>query len=415
MDEKLEIHEVTIKILADLKEQRYTAYSIGRYRHCYNGLQKYMVKKRIKCYTANVGLDYIHYKFGISIEGLFGKHPANVRSTIRGLQVLWDYSEYGTMVIKARSRRKEFDCPVQFAKDYKAFQDACLMRNYTNMGKASIFSMLHKFLIFLDDSGVISSSEMTSPLIIKFLSSYSGNSTRYIATIISSLRNYLNFLYEDGRMTTEQAGCLPKVKIMRNAFIPSVWKQEDVRSLLNTIDRNNPKGKRDYAIILLVTHLGLRVSDIRALKFADLNWNRKTLSIVMQKTRQPLELPILEDIGWAIIDYLKNGRPQTVSNNVFIRHKAPYDGFCDHNDLGKMLGRYMNKAKIDMRGQKHGLHSLRSTLARIMLENGTPLPVISEVLGHQNIQTTSIYLKIDMDGLRNCIVDPEEVFHEKHI
>jgi site-specific recombinase XerD len=199
---------------------------------------------------------------------------------------------------------------------------------------------------------------------------------------------------------------------MRNAFIPSVWKNEDVKRLLDSIDRYNPQGKRDYAILLLVTRLGLRVSDIRSLKMSDLNWNRKVVSLIMQKTKQPLELPLLDDIGWAIIDYLKNGRPQTVSDRVFIRHKAPYDGFNDHNCLSKTLGRHMNRAGIDMRGQKHGLHSLRSTLARVMLENGTPLPVISEVLGHQNIQTTSVYLKIDMDGLRNCVIDPEEAPHD---
>ena len=65
-----------------------------------------------------------------------------------------------------------------------------------------------------------------------------------------------------------------------------------------------------------------------------------------------------------------------------------------------------------MNDQKHGLHSLRSTLALVLLENGTPLPVISEALGHQNIQTTRFYLKIDMNGLRNCVIDPEEVCHE---
>jgi len=72
----------------------------------------------------------------------------------------------------------------------------------------------------------------------------------------------------------------------------------------------------------------------------------------------------------------------------------------------------MIRAKIEMAGQKHGLHSLRSTLALALLENGTPLPIISEALGHQSIQTTSLYLKIDMNGLRNCVIDPEEVCHE---
>ena len=409
---KEKAQEITYRILADLKEQDYADYTVGLYRQCYNGLQKYMEEEKIEYYSADIGLDYIRRKFGISIEGLYGKHPINVRSTIRALQVLWDYSEYGTMVIKVRPGRKPFECPSGFIESYESFQKICRIRNYTPMGKKSIFSILQKFIIFMNDSGIASADEMTSEQIIKFLSSYSANSTRYIATIVSVLRNYITVLREEGYLDKDLARCLPKIRIMRNGFIPSVWKQGDVQKLLSSIDRNNPEGKRDYAILLMVTRLGLRVGDIRALKLSNINWNRKIISIIMQKTKQPLELPLLDDLGWAVIDYLKNGRPKTISDCVFIRHKAPYEGFADHNCLSRMLGRRMHKAGIDMKGQKHGLHSLRSTLARVMLENGAPLPVISEALGHQNIQTTSIYLKIDIEGLRNCIIDPEDLFHE---
>jgi integrase/recombinase XerD len=411
MQGKLKIHEVTVRVLAYLQEQNYAGCTIDIYRHCYNGLQKYSKERGIEYYSASVGMDYIRYKFGISIEGLYGRHPAKLETTMRALQVLWDYSEYGTMIVKIRPGKRPFECPAQFVKDYEAFQKVCIARKYTLMGKTSTFCLLHKFLIFLDNAGVTFSNEITSGLIIKFLSSYSGNTTRYIARIVSDLRNYLTFLHQEGFMETNLSVYLPKVRIMRNAFIPFVWKKEDVKRLLDSIDRCDPQGKRDYAILILVTRLGLRVSDIRSLKLTDLNWSRKTLSIVMQKTRQPLELPLLDDVGWAIIDYLKNGRPQTVSDRVFIRHRAPYDGFTDSNCLGRMLGRHIHRAGIDMSGQKQGLHALRSTLARVMLENGTPLLVISETLGHQSIQTTSIYLKIDLDGLRNCAVDPEEVFH----
>ena len=413
MAEKLKIHEVTAKILADLKQQNYSEHTIDRYRQCYDSLLKYTRERGVKDYLASIGLDFINYKFGLSIEGLYDRHPKNVSSTLRGLQVLWDYLEYGRMVLKNRSSKKPFECPVQFKKDYQAFKEICILREYSPVGKTVVSSILQKFLTFLDDLKVGSSNGITGRHLIKFLSSYSKNSTRYIANIISILRSYLTFLYQEDYMAADIGGCLPKVRVMRDAFIPSVWKGSDVRKLLNSIDRKNPIGKRDYAIILLVTRLGLRVSDIRCLKMTDLNWDRKMLSIVMQKTRQPLELPLIEDIGWAIIDYLKNGRPQTASKNIFIRHNAPYDGFADNNTLGKMLAEHMHKAGIVMRGQKHGLHSLRSTLASLMLENGTPLPVISEALGHQNINTTSIYLKIDMKGLRNCTIDPEEVSHGK--
>jgi integrase/recombinase XerD len=156
--------------------------------------------------------------------------------------------------------------------------------------------------------------------------------------------------------------------------------------------------------------LGLRVSDIRRMKLSNLNWSRKTITFTMQKTRQPLELPLLDDIGWAVIDYLKNGRPKTTSDRLFIRHRAPFDAFGENESFQKELHRYMQAAGIEAPIGVHcGMHSLRSTLAKNMLEAKAPLPVISEALGHQNINTTSIYLKIDIEGLRKCTLDPEEV------
>lgn len=205
---------------------------------------------------------------------------------------------------------------------------------------------------------------------------------------------------------------LPKIRIPRNGTVPYSWKKDEVKKLLAAVDREDPKGKRDYAILLMVTRLGLRVSDIRSLRLKDINWVRKTIHIIMKKTGQPLELPLLEDIGWAVIDYLKNGRPSTGCDRLFVRHRPPFSAFGEQESLHKELHRYMVKAGLDMAlPGHHGMHSLRSTLAKNMLDSGAPLPVISETLGHQNINTTAIYLKIDLEGLRRCALDPEEVFH----
>lgn len=233
---------------------------------------------------------------------------------------------------------------------------------------------------------------------------------RYVSTILSVLRNYFTFLKDINFITTDLAASLPHVRIMRNAFIPHAWKTDDVKKLLASIDRDSTKGKRDFAILLMITHLGLRVSDIRNMKLSSLNWNRKIITLSVQKTRQALKLPLLDDIGWAIIDYLKNGRPQTVCDRLFVRHRAPFDSFGENASFYNELHRYMQVAGVTPPTGVHcGLHSLRSTLARNMLEAKTPLPVISEVLGHANINTTSIYLKIDLEGLRKCALDPEEV------
>jgi len=187
--------------------------------------------------------------------------------------------------------------------------------------------------------------------------------------------------------------------------------KKNIIKLLNAIDREDPKGKRDYALILMIVRLGLRISDIRSMKLSSLNWNRKTISLNMMKTKQPIELPLLDDIGWAIIDYLKNGRPATFSDNLFVRHRPPFTAFGETENFHKSLHRYMVKAGLLIpMNEHHGMHSLRSTLARNMLESQATLSVISQTLGHQNINTTSIYLKIDITGLRKCSLDPEEVF-----
>ena len=120
---KATANEVIGRVLEDLTKQNYSDYTIRKYRHCYNGLRRYIGKLGQEHYTAETGLDYIRQKFGIKIEGLYGKHPPNVRSTIRALQVLWDYNEYGSMVVKIRPGCKEFGCPAQFAEEYNAFID----------------------------------------------------------------------------------------------------------------------------------------------------------------------------------------------------------------------------------------------------------------------------------------------------
>ena len=408
---RIPARKIILQIILDLKEQKYAEYTIYRYQLCYQRLLEFMEQRGQQFYYSDIGIEYIKAKFGITIEGLFGTHPPDLRETIRALQVLWDYSEYGTVVIKLRPKHKPFESPDGFKSSLGAFETDHSQRGLADHTHKTRIHVIKKFIIFLTDAKVTSPEQIDANHIHKFISSYSACSTQYIATIVSVLKTFLGLLFTEELVTADLRGCLPHVRIMRQAFVPSSWKVEDVQKMLDSIDRNNPEGKRDYAILLLVTRLGLRVSDIRNLRLGNLNWTRKNITITMFKTKRPLELPLLEDVGWSLIDYLKNGRPESKSDCVFIRHKAPYSGFSDSNTLHRMLSRRMNRAGISMKGQKHGLHSLRSTLARQMLENGTPLPVISETLGHVSVQTTSNYLKIDLNGLKNCVIDPEEVFH----
>ena len=197
---------------------------------------------------------------------------------------------------------------------------------------------------------------------------------------------------------------MEKAKIPLSELIQTVTTR-----MLDSIDRANQIGKRDYAILLMVTQLGLRDSDIQNLKFENLLWKECRIRLIQTKTKRHLELPLNEEIGCAIIDYLKYGRPkQDKSDYVFIRHRAPY-GKC--GNYYHIMKSRLSKAGVPFdRDKSHGLHTLRHTLATRLLEQDIPVQTISEILGHARVDSTKAYLQIDIEGLRKCAMNPDEVF-----
>lgn len=232
-----------------------------------------------------------------------------------------------------------------------------------------------------------------------------------VARIVSDMRSFLRFLTMRGILHKDLSVELPKIRIPQDAKIPSVWDQELVVRLLGAIDRSSAKGKRDYAILLLACRLGLRAGDIRTLKLDQLHWEDSTIEVTQSKTGIPLSLPLTSEVGDALIDYLKSGRPQTTHREVFLKVNPPFDPFTGNN-LHHIVTYWRLLAGIKFRTpQKRGIHSLRHTLATRLLEKGTPFTTIAEILGHTNLESTRIYAKADVEALRSVALDPEGVNH----
>jgi integrase len=182
--------------------------------------------------------------------------------------------------------------------------------------------------------------------------------------------------------------------------------------LLAAVDRSSAKGKRDYAMLLLACRLGLRAGDIRALKLDQLHWDDSTIEVTQSKTGVPLILPLTGEVGDALIDYLKSGRPATAHREVFLKVNPPFDPFAADSNLHHIVSYWRRLAGIRFRtAQKRGMHSLRHTLATRLLQKGTPFPTIAEILGHTSLESTRIYAKADVESLRSVALDPEEVNH----
>ena len=395
-----------------IKQQGTSPGSIKNIQTAYNAFERYLVENGITELDENVCLEYIHFKTGLKYER-FECVMANAKANyhMRPLLLLLRYLKDGQFNGNPRRRVPPFKCHAYFRTEYEAFCEELICRGYSNATKDNNTRKVQSLISYLMTQGILSSKDITIQVIEEYMGTLRGKAVSYVGAYLSVFRNYFSFLYNRRYIENDLAPMLPKVHISYDSSIPYVWSEEDIQKLIGAIDRNDAKGKRNYAILLIAIRLGLRVGDIRNLKQSSINWERKTINLIMSKTGQPIELPLIKDIGWAIIDYLKNGRPASTSDRLFIRHSAPYDAFGNYHTFNGDFHKYIIKAGLNIpEGKRRGMHSLRSTLAGSLLKNKVSLPIISETLGHQSVNTTSIYLKIDIEELRKCAMDPEEVF-----
>jgi integrase len=161
-------------------------------------------------------------------------------------------------------------------------------------------------------------------------------------------------------------------------------------------------GKRNYAMLLLGLRLGLRSIDILNLKLEEIHWRSNTLELAQAKTEAHLVLPLLTNVGNALADYILQGRPASPLPYVFLRGQAPYRKLSNYSSYG-ISRQLMKLAGIRQgKGERKGFHCLRHTVAARLLAGGTPLPVISSLLGHQDKNSTRVYLSTDLEHLRAC-------------
>ena len=263
-----------------------------------------------------------------------------------------------------------------------------------------------RFLAFTDTRGGLASLGLGS--IDAFVATLAGYQAKTVEQKLCAVRSFLRFANGDGLVEATVLEAVPAAKSTRQARIPSVWDPADVRKVLQAVDRGNPCGKRDYAIILLITRLGLRGVDVKRLRFADLDWPDNRLSVVQAKTGHRVQLPLLKDVGWAIIDYIRHGRPHADCPQVFIRHTAPIGPFSNQDHLHQILAKHARVAHVRLgEERRHGMHSLRHTLATRLMEGGTPVEQISEIIGHQRAASTGAYLKSSLHLLAACALDPD--------
>ena len=264
--------------------------------------------------------------------------------------------------------------------------------------------IVSNFIEYLLENGVSYISRITEDCIVMFIESRQYRQKEYIGTI----RRFLNYLYKNHLIVKDYSYVLRSLgKNVNRIKVPSFYSSDEIRQLEKSISRTSNVGKRNYAMVTLCSRLGLRVSDVANLNFKDIDWENNSINIIQYKTGNPLTLPLLPIVGNAIIDYLKNARPKSTSDKVFLSCRPPY---CEMNpgSVHSAIAVAFRESGVDFGDRHHGGHALRFSLAQRMLDKSTPIPIISETLGHMKVDTARTYVRIDHTHIMECVLDVPE-------
>ncbi|MDP2857585.1 MAG: site-specific integrase [Bacillota bacterium] len=220
--------------------------------------------------------------------------------------------------------------------------------------------------------------------------------TKLAATALRSFIRYLVIRGDCDPSLIDAVPCIPNWRLSR---LPRVLSEQQAATVMANLNRATPIGRRDYAIILCLVRLGLRAGDVVRLSLDDVDWRSGILRIQGEKSRRARILPLLQEVGSALVAYVLKGRPTTNERRIFVSHRrGPQKGMpMTGSAIWAVVRRAVRRSGIDV--GRVGAHTLRHTFASQMLHNGVDLKRIADILGHCSLDTTFVYTKVDLDRL----------------
>ena len=388
-----------------MEERGFTYTTVYCFLRTWRSVYKFALSRGISKYSAELGEMYMQEKYGMAI----GEAPEDgsglttyMVQKIRAIRALTDFLLHG--FIHKIKYGEEIVWPMKYYDLCTAFIDDYKTQDYLDATCRQHELDLYRFVCFLDSFDV-APEDINAQVLFDYFKSLCYLSKPKLVGIRCTLLMAFRFFAKRGACSESLVDYIPRIVYHAKAKLTKVWSEEEVTRMLNAIDRANPTGKRDYCIMAIAANYGIRTGDILGLTTNDIDWKNGVITIVQQKTGEPLILPLLEHIGKGIIDYWRNGRPISVVPEIFVQHTLPYQKLTVPMAY-RIFNKYFEATGIEERPDvKQGLHSLRHSLASRLLEKDTPLNVISNILGHVNSDSTRNYIRIDINQLRKCALE----------
>jgi integrase/recombinase XerD len=260
-------------------------------------------------------------------------------------------------------------------------------------------SFLRRFITFRFGGTLGCLDDITARDVVDFICKLRGGTAPRDKTAPSHLRNLFGFLFWSGKTKRDLAASIPRTRQLARSTLPRYLSPEEVEKLLDVTWASTPVGRRNYAMLMILARLGLRAPEVIAIQLGDIDWRSGTILIRGKGKRQD-RMPLPDEVGKAIVDYIKHGR-RGASRTLFVSQTPPHKPFVDVQILNTALKQAFAESGLKPPQKYIGSHLLRHSLATDMLRKGASLDEIGDMLRHRSRMSTTIYARHDINALRS--------------
>jgi len=397
--ETLKIKELVNEFYDELNQRNYGENVKREYHNVCRQILDWSIKKNVVFFDEKTGNKFCDELIGGHLSK--GGSSYLYRRTLRVMRMLVSLQRSGDFEFRSPRTEYKFYTLLGDVID-KYLEYNAVTRKLSAATLSERKRAIFRFDNYLNDNNR-TIENITVDLFEDFLTQHCTKHSRRIYKSI--FRELYRYLFDNGILYEDYSSLILKEpKIAQGSKLPTTYSEDEIRRMINAIDRSSAKGKRDYLVLLLAAEYGWRASDITSFSLDQIDWDKNTISIVQTKTEISADFPLLASVGNAIIDYLKHGRPIGGENVIIVNHENTHRGKkLTSPTIHSLVAHAMKAANIkNWKNKKHGPHALRHSLASNMLKHNVSIPIIKTVLGHQSIETTKAYISIDIEKLRLC-------------
>jgi integrase len=390
-------------LYARMEEDGYSKTIIATTKWVIGHFARYCEIRNIKTVDMSLIAHFLAECFGIDC---YARPDIRMKSVLRRpLLILMEFHMSGNYC-KTHLHGTPTEIPLAFTSFYMELRDFVNGMGCGVKSKERKLWVVVCFLKHLERKGIKDIADIAIGDVsayVNSLASYAASTKRTINTI---LRETLDWMHGGKMIAFSGRDAFPLIRKDPRTVVLSYYSREEIERILSCIDTSTAEGKYAYFVVTITAFLGIRAGDLVNLKFCDIDWENGCINIVQRKTGAPLSLPLVDEIRFALLDYIKNARPGCNEKEyVLVSPYAPHARYLHTGSVHKTVSKCIKRSGIDIDGRHHGPHALRHSLATNLMSKNVPLSAIANILGHASTRTTEIYLTVDETHLKELSLE----------